>query len=92
MLQLGQALFFDSVRSGYINTIEETGRYILRIANEYGYVWSSSAIERSESNTAYYLKFYASDTSPSRGPDNRRYGLSLRCLSTTAVGSEDVNS
>ena len=74
------------MRSGYVNPLKETGRQAFRVAIEYGYTWSSSAIEESDSITAYDLYFVVSDINPSNGPNGRRNGFPLRCLSTTAVG------
>ena len=77
------------MRSGYIDNYKGVGLQPLRYASIYGYPWSSSAIEESDSITAYYLHFNASDVYSSGGPYHRRLGFPLRCLSTTAVGGKN---
>ncbi len=49
----------------------------MRSAGLYGGYWSRSG---SASATTYYLRFTASEVSPSDGPNNRYVGFSLRCL------------
>ena len=73
------------VRSGGIDTKSDTDRQPLRGASILGYGWPASPSTAS-STQAYRLGFNANVDYPSSGPDNRRYGFSLRCLSTTAVG------
>ena len=74
------------MRSGNVGTLGETARWAFRYANLDGNDWSSSAIEKSESTTTYFLGFNNSGVYPSHGPNNRRNALPLRCRSTTAVG------
>ena len=76
------------VRSGDINYNDDTDRQSFRWIGIDGYGWSSSATDKSESTTVYYLDFGASGAVPSYGPKSRRFGFPLRCLSTTAVENE----
>ena len=61
------------MRSGYVHV----NYGYLRTVGINGYYWSHSGILVTN---AYLLTFDASEAYPSRGPYNRYYGFSLRCL------------
>ena len=75
------------MRSGHISTLKIVDRQVFRLAGVDSYGWTSGAIDKSEPTTAYILGFGTSDIDPSYGPTDRRLIFSLRCLSTTAVGT-----
>ena len=71
------------MRSGFINLPGVSGA-TFRYTGQWGSIWSSRAIDYTSiiSATAYNIDFKATTVSASSGPDERWYGLSLRCLST----------
>ena len=73
------------MRSGNINHGKDPDRRAVRFTGNAGYMWSSGAVDDSVATSAYRLLF-SSASSPSDGPELRRYAYTLRCLSTTAVG------
>ena len=71
------------MRSGDIKPGNSTGT--LRYAGINGAWWSSRMADTIWSSAgvgAYELVFLATESHPSRGPDARYQGYSLRCLST----------
>ena len=79
----GKLIHFYFVRSGFINLPGVSGA-TFRYTGQWGSIWSSRAIDYTSiiSATAYNIDFKATTVSASSGPDERWYGLSLRCLST----------
>ena len=75
------------LRSGYVNNDNEAIRRVFRFASSDGYGWPASPYINSDQ--AYFLKINASEVGPLRGPDSRRFGFPLRCLSTTAGGTKN---
>ena len=75
------------VRSGYITLRVSVGGTALGVGSN-GYGWPQIATVFSDvtSAMAYYFSSNTTGANPSNGPDNRRHGLPLRCLSTALEG------
>ena len=78
-------MFTYPLRSGYVNLKDEAEQHVFRDTGINGYGWQASS-SPTTATSANFLKI-STKVEPSRGPSNRRYGFSLRCLSTTAVGT-----